>query len=155
MPESRPVCLNSSGSLPMLTVDAPGLIARERQTHGHRLSASICHLAAEDRGSISQSGSFAGAIALGRLAPCGKDGSPGANELSAPLPDLSGGAGTATGLSPPLGATFTPFSSRGIGGGLVAAGVEPFGAATRCPFITARTSLIARVCSRGDLSMST
>ena len=77
----------------------------------------------------------------------------GANELSAPLPDLADGAGTATGLSPPLGATFTPFSSRVIGGGLVAAGVEPFGVATRCPFITARTSLIARVCSRGDLSM--
>jgi hypothetical protein len=71
---------------------------------------------------VTQSGSFAGAIALGRLASCGlrKDGalSPrGATELVefvAPLLDFADGAGTPTGLakSPPSGGTFTPVSSR-------------------------------------------
>ena len=88
---------------------------------------------------MTQSGSFAGAIALGRLASCGlrKDGalSPrGATELVefvAPLLDFTDGAGTPTGLakSPPSGATFTPVSSPVTGGGLAA----PFDPATRCP----------------------
>ena len=68
---------------------------------------------------MTQSGSFAGAIALGRLASCGlrKNGalSPrGATELTefvAPSLGFTDGAGTPTGLakSPPSGATLTPF----------------------------------------------
>jgi hypothetical protein len=97
-----------------------------------------------------QSGSFAGAIALGGLAPCGNGGPSLVAPLSGFIPD---GAGTAIGLlSPPLGETFTPASSR-TEGGLATEGFGPLGVATRRPLITARTSLIARVCSRGDLSM--
>ena len=93
---------------------------------------------------MTQSGSFAGAIALGRLASCGlrKDGalSPrGATELTefvAPSLGFTDGAGTPTGLakSPPSGATLTTVPSRVTGGGLAA----PFGPATRCRLITAR-----------------
>jgi hypothetical protein len=91
---------------------------------------------------------------MGRLASSGNDGAlstRGTDELGAPLPGfIPDGGGVGTGLpSGPIGDTL-PVSSRGEDSELATDG---FGVATRCPLITARTSLIARVCSRGDLSM--
>ena len=71
-------------------------------------------------------------------------------EFVAPLLDLNGGERPPSGLAKSLpGATVPPLSSRVAD----AAGVGPLGVAMRRPLSTARTSLIARACSRGDLSM--
>src|SRR5580700_8052034 len=120
-----------------------------------RLSCARTSVGAPRRLGRSDSvGQFCWSDRFGRLASCGlrKDGalSPkGATELAefvAPSLGFTDGAGTPTGLakSPPSGATLTTVSSRVTGCGLAA----PFGPATRCPLITARTSLIARAWSR-------